>query len=59
MDKCIYCGAPVKKGHSECYGCRCTKMFVKNGGNTRKTRLKKAITHLKKKPGLLKQIFGI
>ena len=56
--KCIYCGSSINEDQTVCGKCNCVKKAVKNGGNTRQSRLKVAAKHLEKKPGLLKQIFG-
>lgn len=59
MEKCIYCGKPLKQGkRCECFGCRnIVRVFSKE--NPPRTKEKNAIKHLNKKgAGLLKQIFG-
>jgi hypothetical protein len=59
MKTCKLCGELTKDKNSVCYGCRCTEKFAKNGGNTRKTRLNKAIKNMQNKPSILNTIFGL
>jgi len=54
---CIHCGS--KSRQTVCGKCKCVQKFVKNGANTRNSRLEVAFNHMANKPGILKQIFGL
>ena len=53
MQKCKNCGTElsaqsIKRKNTICSGCKISSKFLKNGGNTRDSRLPIAISHLTK-----------
>lgn len=57
--KCTYCGSKTKPKQVECYKCRNTKRAAINGLAAPEYSRDIAIDHVNKKPGILKQIFGL
>ena len=55
---CPYCGSQTDK-KTECYYCRCTKRAAINGIASPEYCRDIAIDHTAKKPGILKQLFGL
>lgn len=57
---CPNCGDSLKKeNRTECYKCRCSRKFAKNGVATSASRLNVAVSHLSEKKTVWQKMFNL
>jgi ribosomal protein L37AE/L43A len=59
-EECPNCGRIIQKDErTECYKCRCSRKFAKNGIATSESRLNVAIPHLAEKKNVWQKMFNL